>query len=280
MARELKTINPATEEVIDTYQIMTKEQINEKTRKAQNAFLDWNKDIPKRADHIHDFAQELRKSKEELARAMTKEMGRPIKDARPEVEKCAWVMDYYADNGKVFTTDEVINTDARKSTIAFEPLGVVGSIMPWNFPYWQALRFAAPSLMVGNTIVLKPASATMQCGIEIEKTCNKAGLPEGVFQTVIGDSSIAGMLIDSSDVSAVTFTGSVPAGSKVAERATSQVKKTVLELGGSDPFIVCEDADIEKASDGAVKGRFINCGQSCIASKRFIVVKNIANKFI
>ena len=178
MARELKTINPATEEVIDTYQIMTKEQINEKTRKAQNAFLDWNKDIHKRADHIHDFAQELRKSKEELARAMTKEMGRPIKDARPEVEKCAWVMDYFADNGNIFLHDESVNTDARKSTITFEPLGVVGSIMPWNFPYWQALRFAAPSLMAGNTIVLKPASATMGCGIEIEKTFRRSGVPD------------------------------------------------------------------------------------------------------
>jgi succinate-semialdehyde dehydrogenase/glutarate-semialdehyde dehydrogenase/succinyl-CoA reductase len=144
--------------------------------------------------------------------------------------------------------------------------------MPWNFPYWQALRFAAPSLMVGNTIVLKPASATMQCGIEIEKTFEKAGFPDGVFQTLIGDSSIADTLIDS-DINAVTFTGSVPVGAKVAQRATSQLKKTVLELGGSDPFVVCEDADIEKASSGAVKGRFINCGQSCIASKRFIIVK-------
>src|SRR5438128_10494005 len=143
-------------------------------------------------------------------------MGKGIKEARSEVEKCAWVMEYYADNGKVFTTDEVVNTDARRSFVTFEPLGVIGSIMPWNFPYWQALRFAAPSLIVGNTIVLKPASATMQCGIEIEKTFEKAGLPDGVFQTVIGDSSIAGMLIDSSDVNAVTFTGSVPAGSKVA----------------------------------------------------------------
>ena len=280
MARELKTINPATEEVIDTYQIMTKEQINEKTRKAQNAFLDWNKDIHKRADHIHDFAQELRKSKEELARAMTKEMGRPIKDARPEVEKCAWVMDYFADNGKVFITDEVVNTDARKSSMTFEPLGVVGSIMPWNFPYWQALRFAAPSLMVGNTIVLKPASATMQCGIEIEKAFRRSGVPDGVFQTIVGDSSIANILIDSEDINAVTFTGSVTAGGIVAQRATSQIKKCVLELGGSDPFIVCKDADIEKASIGAVKGRFINNGQSCIASKRFIIVKDIANEFI
>ena len=278
--RELKTINPATEEVIDTYQIMTKEQINEKTRKAQNAFLDWNKDIHKRADHIHDFAQELRKSKEELARAMTKEMGRPIKDARPEVEKCAWVMDYFADNGKAFITDEVVNTDARKSSVTFEPLGVVGSIMPWNFPYWQALRFAAPSLMAGNTIVLKPASATMGCGIEIEKAFRRSGVPDGVFQTIVGDSSIANILIDSEDINAVTFTGSVTAGGIVAQRATSQIKKCVLELGGSDPFIVCKDADIEKASTGAVKGRFINNGQSCIASKRFIIVKDIANEFI
>jgi acyl-CoA reductase-like NAD-dependent aldehyde dehydrogenase len=187
-------------------------------------------------------------------------MGKAIKEARSEVEKCAWAMEYYADNGKIFLTDEVVNTDARKTVIKFQPIGVIGSIMPWNFPYWQALRFAAPSLMVGNTIVLKPASATLQCGIEIERTFNKVGLPEGVFQTLVGDSSIAESLIDS-DINAVTFTGSVPVGAKVAQRATSQVKKTVLELGGSDPFIVCEDADIEKASDGAVKGRFINCGE-------------------
>ena len=279
-ARELKTINPATEEVINTYEIMTKEQINEKVKKAQNAFSDWKKDIQKRVDHIHDFAQELRKNKEELARTVTNEMGKVMKEARSEVEKCAWVMDYFADNGKVFTTDEVVNTDARRSFVTFEPLGVIGSIMPWNFPYWQALRFAAPSLMVGNAIVLKPASATMQCGIEIEKTFEKAGLADGVFQTLVGDSSIADILIDSEDVNAITFTGSVPVGAKVAQRATSQIKKCVLELGGSDPFIVCEDANVEKASNGAVKGRFINCGQSCIASKRFIVVKKIANEFI
>jgi acyl-CoA reductase-like NAD-dependent aldehyde dehydrogenase len=279
-ARELKTINPATEEVINTYEIMTKEQISEKAKKAQDAFSDWKKDIQKRVDQIHDFAQELRKNKEELARTVTREMGKVIKEARSEVEKCAWVMDYFADNGKVFTTDEVVNTDARRSFVTFEPLGVIGSIMPWNFPYWQALRFAAPSLIVGNTIVLKPASATMQCGIEIEKTFEKAGLPDGVFQTLVGDSSIADILIDSQDVNAITFTGSVPVGGKVAQRATSQLKKCVLELGGSDPFIVCEDANVEKASNGAVKGRFINCGQSCIASKRFIVVKKIANEFI
>jgi acyl-CoA reductase-like NAD-dependent aldehyde dehydrogenase len=279
-AKELKTINPATEEVINTYKIMTNEQINEKIKKAQNAFCEWKKDIQKRAEYLYHVAHVFRQDSERLAKVMTNEMGRAIKEARSEVEKCAWVMEYFADNGRVFVTDEVVNTDARKSFITFEPLGVIGSIMPWNFPYWQGLRFGAPSLMVGNTIVLKPASATMQCGIEIEKAFEKAGVPQPVFQTIVGDSSVAEPLIDSSGINAVTFTGSVPVGAKVAQRATSKLKKTVLELGGSDPFIVCEDADIEKASNGAVKGRFINCGQSCIASKRFIVVKNIADGFI
>jgi acyl-CoA reductase-like NAD-dependent aldehyde dehydrogenase len=279
-ARELKTINPATEEVINIYKIMTKEQINEKVNKAQNAFSEWKKDIQKRAEYLYHVAHVFRQDNERLARVITNEMGKAIKEARSEVEKCAWVMEYYADNGRVFVTDEVVNTDARKSFISFEPVGVIGSIMPWNFPYWQGLRFAAPSLMVGNTIVLKPASATMQCGIEIEKAFEKAGVPQPVFQTIVGDSTAAEMLIDSDIINAVTFTGSVPVGAKVAQRATSQIKKTVLELGGSDPFIVCEDADIEKASTGAVKGRFINCGQSCIATKRFFVIKKIADEFI
>ena len=276
---KIKTINPTTEEIVQEYEIMTKEQINDKVKKARNTFQDWKKDTSRRTDLLHDFANELRKDKESLAKTATIEMGKPIKEARSEVEKCAWVMEYYADNGQIFSTDEVVNTDARKTVIKFQPIGVIGSIMPWNFPYWQALRFAAPSLMIGNTIVLKPASATMQCGIEIEKAFDRAGLSNGVFQTLVGDSSIAESLIDS-DINAVTFTGSVPVGAKVAQRATSQVKKTVLELGGSDPFIVCEDADVEKASSGATKGRFINCGQSCIASKRFIVVKNVADEFI
>jgi acyl-CoA reductase-like NAD-dependent aldehyde dehydrogenase len=278
--KKLKTINPATEEVLNEYTIISKEQLNDTVKKSKNAFLEWKKDIDKRADFLYAFAKELRKNKEKLAKTATQEMGKAIKEARSEVEKCAWAIEYFADHGKIFATGEVVNTDARKSIITFEPLGVVGSIMPWNFPYWQGLRFAAPSLMVGNTIVLKPASATMQCGIEIEKTFDKTGVPQGVFQTLVGDSSIAETLVDSDGISAVTFTGSVPVGAKVAQRATSKLKKTVLELGGSDPFVVCEDADIEKASTGAVKGRFINCGQSCIASKRFIVVKKVANEFI
>ena len=276
---KLRTINPTTEAILNEYDIMTKEQINTKVKTSRTAFSEWRNDIDKRVDFLYSFANELKKNLENLARTATQEMGKAIKESRSEVEKCAWAIEYFADNGKIFASDEVVNTDARKSIITFEPLGVIGSIMPWNFPYWQALRFAAPSLMVGNTIVLKPASATMQCGIEIERTFNKSGLANGVFQTLIGDSSIAETLIDS-DINAVTFTGSVQVGGKVAQRATSQLKKTVLELGGSDPFIVCEDADMEKASSGAVKGRFINSGQSCIASKRFIVVRKIANEFI
>ena len=276
---ELITINPTTEKIINKYTIMTKETVGTIVEKSRNAYKEWVKDLDKRIDSLYHVAQELRKNKENLSRTATNEMGKAIKEARAEIDKCVWAIEYFADNGKNFIHDESFNTDARKSIIKFEALGVIASIMPWNFPYWQALRFAAPSLIAGNTIVLKPASATMQCGIEIEKTFDKAGLSEGIFQTVIGDSSVAEILVDS-DVNAVTFTGSVPVGAKVAQRATSQLKKTVLELGGSDPFIVCADADIEKASTGAVKGRFINCGQSCIASKRFIVVKNIANEFI
>src|ERR687884_386241 len=278
--KKLKTFNPATEEVLEEYTIISKEQLNDIVKKSKSAFLEWKEDIDKRADFLYAFAKEFRKDKENLAKIATLEMGKAIKESRSEVEKCAWTIEYYADHGKIFANDEVVNTDARKSIITFQPLGVIGSIMPWNFPYWQGLRFAAPSLMVGNTIVLKPASATMQCGIEIEKMFDKAGVPHGVFQTIVGDSSIAETLIDSDGINAVTFTGSVPVGAKVAQRATSQIKKTVLELGGSDPFIICNDADIEKASTGAVKGRFINCGQSCIASKRFIVVKSIADEFI
>ena len=276
---KLKTINPATEQVLNEYDIISKEQLNKSVKQARQAFLEWKNNIDRRADFLYAFAKELRKNKENLAKTATQEMGKAIKESRSEVEKCAWTIEYFADHGKIFANGEVVNTDARKSIITFEPLGVIGSIMPWNFPYWQGLRFAAPSLMVGNTIVLKPASATMQCGVEIEKTFDKAGIPQGVFQTLVGDSSIAETLIDSDGVSAVTFTGSVPVGAKVAQRATSHLKKTVLELGGSDPFIVCDDADIEKASTGAVKGRFINCGQSCIASKRFIVVKSVADEF-
>ena len=280
LSLKFKTINPATEGIINEYENMTYEHLDNILTNAKKAFVLWKEDFKRRADYLYAFANEFRKNKDNLAKIATQEMGKPIRESKTEVEKCAWAMEYFADNGQIFMTDEIINTEARKSFITFEPLGVIASIMPWNFPYWQALRFAAPSLIAGNTIVLKPASATMQCGLEIEKIFKKVGLPNGVFQTVIGNSTVAEYLIDSKKVDAVTFTGSVPVGSNVAKRSTSHLKKCVLELGGSDPFIVCADADIDKASLGAVKGRFINCGQSCIASKRFFVVKKVANEFM
>src|SRR5574339_139544 len=276
----IKTINPANEEIIQEYDVISEEEIKEKVKNAKNAFNEWKKDFNKRSFYLVTLAEELSKNKEELAQICTTEMGKTIKESRLEVEKCIWAMKYYADNGKIFAKEEIINADARKSTISFEPLGVIASIMPWNFPYWQALRFASPSLMIGNTSILKPSSKTIQCGLKIQEMFKKAGVPEGVFQTIVADSTMAEKLIDEENVRAVTFTGSVSAGSKVAQKAVSNLKKCVLELGGSDPFIVCGDADIEKTTTGAVKGRFINCGQSCIASKRFFIVKDVANEFI
>ncbi|MDN5845131.1 MAG: NAD-dependent succinate-semialdehyde dehydrogenase [Candidatus Nitrosocosmicus sp.] len=280
MSQEIVTINPSTEEVISKYSIVTTQELDSKIKKAHKAFGEWKKNINNRSDHFHNFAQQLRKDKEILAMTATKEMGKIIKEARSEVEKCAWAIEYFADNGESFVEDEITNTNARKTYIKFSPLGVIASIMPWNFPYWQAIRFAAPSLMTGNTTILKPASATIQCGIEIENTANKAGMSEGVFQSVIGNSNIVKDVIDSEYINAVTFTGSVKVGSLIASQATSKLKKCVLELGGSDPFIICKDADIEKAAEGAVKGRFINCGQSCIASKRFILVEDVKDEFL
>ena len=277
--KRIKTINPSTEQIIQEYDIITEQNIKEKLKIAKNAFNNWKNDIDKRSKDLSIVAEKFSKNKEELARICTNEMGKPIKESRSEVEKCSWVLKYYADNGKILVQDQVINSDARKSTITFEPLGVIASIMPWNFPYWQALRFASPSLMVGNVSILKPSSKTIQCGLKIQEIFENEG-EKGIFQTIIADSSMAEKLIDSEDIRAVTFTGSVPAGSKVAQKAVSHIKKCVLELGGSNPFIVLEDADIEKATTGAVKGRFINCGQSCIASKRFLVVKDVANEFI
>ena len=258
---------------------MDKEQVFQLVGKARRALPEWKKDYEKRRSYIYVLVEYLKKNKMELAKVATSEMGKTIKESSGEIEKCAWALEFYADHGDSFLADEVLNTDARKSFLTFEPLGVIGSIMPWNFPYWQALRFAAPCLMAGNVIVMKPSRVTMQTGIEIEKAFTESGIPDGIFQTVVGSVESANHLIDS-DVNAVTFTGSTDAGAKVGQRAAMNLKKCVLELGGSDPFIVLDDAIIEKAAEGAVKGRFINCGQSCVASKRFFVSKNIAKDFI
>jgi aldehyde dehydrogenase len=276
---QIITINPATGEEIAKYTPMDKNQVFDLVKKAKRSYPEWKKDYEKRRSYIYNLVEYLKKNKTNLAKVATTEMGKPLKESIGEVEKCAWALEFYADHGDSFLSDEVLNTDARKSFLSFEPLGVIGSIMPWNFPYWQALRFAAPCLMAGNVIVMKPSRVTMQSGIEIEKAFTESGMPDGIFQTVVGSVDSANHLIDS-DVNAVTFTGSTNAGAKVGERAARNLKKCVLELGGSDPFIVLDDAIIEKAAEGAVKGRFINCGQSCVASKRFFVGKNIAEDFI
>lgn len=275
----ISTINPATGQELSKYTPMGKQEVDQLVQTAKSAFVDWKTSYEKRRSHIYQLVEYLKKNKIELAQVATAEMGKVIKEAISEVEKCAWALEFYADHGSSFLAEEILNTDARKSFITFEPIGVIGSIMPWNFPYWQALRFAAPCLMAGNTIVMKPARISMQCGIEIEKAFEESGFPKGIFQTVVGSVDSANHLIDS-DVNAVTFTGSTNAGAKVAERSSRHLKKCVLELGGSDPFIVLDDANVEKASAGAVKGRFINCGQSCIASKRFFVIKKVAEQFI
>ena len=275
---QISTVNPATGEEINTFSAMDKNQVFDLVGKAKRAYPEWKKEYEKRRSYIYNLVEHLKKNKTELATVATTEMGKPLKESIGEIEKCAWALEFYADHGDSFLSDEVLNTDARKSFLTFEPLGVIGSIMPWNFPYWQALRFAAPCLMAGNVIVMKPSRVTMQSGIEIEKAFTESGMPDGIFQTVVGSVESANHLIDS-DVNAVTFTGSTNAGAKVGERAARNLKKCVLELGGSDPFIVLDDAIIEKAAEGAVKGRFINCGQSCVASKRFFVGKNIAEEF-
>jgi len=276
---QITTVNPATGEKIKTFAVMDKNQVFDLVGKAKRAFPEWKKDYEKRRSYVYNLVEYLKKHKTDLAKVATSEMGKALKESIGEVEKCAWALEFYADHGDSFLSDEVLNTDARKSFLTFEPLGVIGSIMPWNFPYWQALRFAAPCLMAGNVIVMKPSRVTMQSGIEIEKAFTESGMPDGIYQTVVGSVESANHLIDS-DVNAVTFTGSTNAGAKVGERSAKNLKKCVLELGGSDPFIVLDDAIIEKAAEGAVKGRFINCGQSCVASKRFFVGKNVADEFI
>ena len=276
---QIITINPATEEQISSYTPMNKEQVENLVGKAKTAFPGWKKDLEKRRTSIYNLVQYLKKNKTDLAKVATLEMGKVLKESISEVEKCAWALEFYADHANNFLSEEILNTDARKSFITFEPLGVIASIMPWNFPYWQSLRFAAPCLMAGNTIVMKPSRVTIQCGVEIEKAVTESGFPDGVLQTMVGSVESANHLIDSPNVNGVTFTGSTNAGAKVGERSSANLKKCVLELGGSDPFIVLKDANVEKAAEGAVKGRFINCGQSCIASKRFFVAKEIANEF-
>jgi len=222
----------------------------------------------------------LRAGKEKYARTMALEMGKPIVQGEMEVEKCAWACDYYAEHAEAFLAEQPRETDASRSYIRFDPLGPVLAIMPWNFPFWQVFRFAAPALMAGNAGILKHASNVPRCALQIEEVFRESGFPENLFRAVlVGSGKVAGIIADPR-IRAATLTGSDSAGSKVAEQAGREIKKTVLELGGSDPFIVLEDADVQKAAKTAADARLINSGESCIAAKRFIVVEKVANTFL
>jgi acyl-CoA reductase-like NAD-dependent aldehyde dehydrogenase len=221
----------------------------------------------------------MRKNKDEYSRTITEEMGKPIRQATAEVEKCAWLCDYYSETAESFLRDELIPTEFRKSFVSFEPLGVIAGIMPWNFPFWQAMRFAVPALTAGNVEILKHSSVCLGSALKLEDAFLEAGFPESVFQCVIGNSTVGEALIKS-DIDAVSVTGSINTGKRVAELASQNLKKFVLELGGSDPFIVLEDADLNQTAYMAAQSRLLNTGQSCIAAKRFIVVKDVADKFI
>jgi aldehyde dehydrogenase len=276
----IQSVNPTTGRTLREFKAATRAEVDETVERAKKAFEKW-KSVPasKRAIYLERAAKTLRSQKEELGRIITLEMGKTIRESISEVTKCALVLEYYSENGEKFLSPETARTDATDSYVAFEPLGVVGSIMPWNFPLWQSVRFAAPALMIGNTTVFKPSSTSPQSGVALGNTFNSTGLPEGCFSVVLGGPEVSNYLIES-DTAAISFTGSVPAGREVAEQAGKRLKKVVLELGGSDPFIVLGDADIDAATSGAVAGRFINCGQSCIASKRFFVAKEVATEFL
>jgi succinate-semialdehyde dehydrogenase/glutarate-semialdehyde dehydrogenase len=276
----ISSINPATQETLKTFEALTAQQIDEKLTRAREAFYQHRRTgFKERATMMQRAAEILSGEKEAFARLMTLEMGKPINAAVQEAEKCALVCRYYAENAERQLADEVVETNATKSFVRFQPLGVVLAVMPWNFPFWQVFRFAAPALMAGNVGLLKHASNVPQCALAIEEIFRRAGFSEGVFQTLlIGSDAVAGLLEDQR-VAAVTLTGSEPAGRSVASLAGKQIKKAVLELGGSDPFIVMPSADFEAAVATAVRARTINNGQSCIAAKRFIVHENIYSQF-
>jgi aldehyde dehydrogenase len=279
MKEQIETINPATGEVIKSYNIMETEEIKRITNHGISAFTRWKSvDLSERALYMRKLGRIMRKNKEQYAKVITEEMGKPIRQSVAEIEKCAWVCDYYSEHAETFLRDELVPTEFRKSFISFEPLGVIACIMPWNFPFWQVMRFAVPVLTAGNVSILKHSSVCLGSSLEIAEAFKEAGFPEGVFQVVLGDYRSGESLVQS-DIDGVSVTGSVNTGKRVAELATKGLKKFVLELGGSDPFIVLEDADLNQTAHMAAQSRLLNTGQSCIAAKRFIAVKGIAKKF-
>jgi succinate-semialdehyde dehydrogenase/glutarate-semialdehyde dehydrogenase len=277
----IQSINPATGEFIERYEETSPGQLSHIVARAQEAFLEWRAvSMTLRAQCMRKAAHILRTRQAHYARTMTLEMGKPIVQAEAEVEKCATVCDYYAEHTQSFLARQARGTEAASSYVRFDPLGVVLAVMPWNFPFWQVFRFAAPALMAGNVGILKHASNVPGCALAIEEVFVDAGFPPGVLSSVlIGSPAVTGLIADPRIV-AVTLTGSERAGSAVAEQAGRHLKKTVLELGGSDPFIVLADADLPTAARTAADARLINSGQSCIAAKRFIVVESVADQFL
>jgi succinate-semialdehyde dehydrogenase/glutarate-semialdehyde dehydrogenase len=276
----LVSINPTTGEEIASYDEMSTGEAAEVVGATHEAFLTWRETpAAERSRLLAAAAAVLEEERENHAELMVREMGKPIVQARAEVDKCAWVCRYYAENGERFLAPEPVETDATKSYVAFEPLGVVLAVMPWNFPYWQVFRFAAPALAAGNTGLLKHASNVQGCALAIEEVFRRAGFPTDVFRALVVGSSRVAAIIEDPRVKAVTLTGSTPAGQAVAGRAGSLLKKTVLELGGSDPYVLLEDADLDVAVGACVTGRLLNTGQSCIAAKRFIVPESLQTEF-
>ncbi|WP_439487891.1 NAD-dependent succinate-semialdehyde dehydrogenase [Algoriphagus sp.] len=278
----MKSINPFTGELIEEFSTLSQEKLEQKLSGASVAFSGW-KDVgfATKSELMSKAGAILKENREKYAKIITLEMGKVLKESLAEVDKCALVCEYYAENAESFLKDEQVDLpDGKKAKIIHQPLGIILAVMPWNFPFWQVFRFAAPTLMTGNVGVLKHASNVPQCSLAIEEVFTEAGFPEGVFQSLLIDSDTTTELIADERIKAVTLTGSEKAGGSVASVAGKHIKKSLLELGGSDPFIVLKDADLKKAAETAVKARMINFGQSCIAAKRFIIEEEVYDKFL
>ena len=276
----MRSVNPALNRLLREYPDHSAEDVTAIIEKTWKAGLSWKEtSFAFREGLFRNLAALLRADKDRLARLMTEEMGKIIRESLAEIEKCAMACDYYAENAESMLKDEMVSTDASRSFVAFQPLGVILAVMPWNFPFWQVFRFAAPSLMAGNVALLKHASNVPGCALAIEELFTKAGFPENVFSTLMIPSSMVEAVITNQRVQAVTLTGSGAAGGSVASAAAKHIKKAVLELGGSDAFIVLDDADLDNTVKAAVTGRMINQGQSCIAAKRFIVDETVVEEF-
>lgn len=278
---EFKSTNPFNGKTLNTYVGLTEKELLSKLDKGHIAYLDWrNTPFSERSRLMKEAAKVLENNIEEYAKMITLEMGKPITESRGEVSKCVWVCNYYAENAEEFLADEIIETDAQLSVVKHDSIGGVLAIMPWNFPFWQVFRFAAPTLMAGNTGVLKHAPNVFGCAQQIEDVFTKAGFPEGVFQNLIVHHDKTELIIGHPSIKAITLTGSEAAGSAVAAISGKHIKKSLLELGGNNAFIVWKDADIDKAVATALTARMLNCGQSCIAAKRFILVEEIYDEFV